>query len=411
MNNKLKIIHTGDLHLGMENYGRQDSKTLINTRIQDFLKSFDYIVDYAIDNKVDVFIIAGDIYHQKEPSIYIQNEFSKRLSRLKGAGIYTILLIGNHDSISSLSRISSLQIFHELKVPYIYVFEKAGLIKLETNNGPVQIVGLPYIEKNSLKEHMLNKGIAEEEQQSYFDDLFGKLLDGFEKEMDPEIPSILTAHLTLREAIYENWKPAIIGNELYISKSILSRGIFSYVALGHIHKNQFFTNESSMPQVAYCGSIDTLDFGEANFEHGFIYIELSKDSFDSKFIKIPDQRNFRTIELNVSDNPHTIEELKSRITKNNKDDIIRLNLTQDEQSPIDEQEIRREISGECFILSTIKIDKKKRKLTRINDLTSEIHPSEAIKKYIDCSDDEYLKENRDELIRITEELLKEIKNQ
>jgi DNA repair protein SbcD/Mre11 len=411
MSKKIKIIHTGDLHLGMENYGKQDTETLTNTRILDFFKSLDYIIDYSIDNDVDVVIIAGDIYHQKEPSVFIQNEFSKRLSKLKEAGIFTLLLIGNHDSISSISRISSLQIFDELKVPNIYVIDKPKLLKLDTKNGRIQIVALPYIERNSIKEYMINRNISDDEQQKLFDNLFTRLIKDFKKDLDPVLPSILTAHLTLREAVYDNWRPTIVGNELYVTDTILKDPIFSYVALGHIHKHQSFKSDKEFPEIAYCGSIDTLDFGEANFEHGFVSLEIENNKTESKFITIPDQRKFKTLDVNITGADSIIHEVKKQISNNSINDIVRLNIIEENESNIDEQELRKEFSKNCFILSTIKVEKKKKKATRINSLTNEMHPQDALIKYIDASDDDFLKENKEKLIKITEELLKEVKTE
>ena len=96
MNHGIKIVHTGDLHLGIESYGKNDEILPVNTRVNDFLKSLDYIIDYSINQNVDLFLIAGDIYEQREPSIYIQNEFTKRLVKLLEANISVVLLIGNH---------------------------------------------------------------------------------------------------------------------------------------------------------------------------------------------------------------------------------------------------------------------------------------------------------------------------
>src|SRR5512137_66260 len=119
----MKIIHTGDLHLGLENYGKQDPTTLTNSRVLDFLRSLDYLILETISKKADLLLITGDIYHQREPNIFVQNEFSKRLIRLVDHNIPVVLLIGNHDSLLAIKRVSSLQIFSELRVPNILVID------------------------------------------------------------------------------------------------------------------------------------------------------------------------------------------------------------------------------------------------------------------------------------------------
>ena len=45
------ILHVADIHIGVENYSTIDPETGLSTRLLDFLKSFDEVVDYAIEKK------------------------------------------------------------------------------------------------------------------------------------------------------------------------------------------------------------------------------------------------------------------------------------------------------------------------------------------------------------------------
>lgn len=408
MTQKIKIVHTGDLHLGIESYGKNEENLPVNTRVTDFFKSLDYIVDYSISNDVDLFLIAGDIYEQREPSVYIQNEFSKRLIRLLEANIAIVLLIGNHDSLTAIRKISSLQIFKELKIPNVYVIDEPTVIQIQTKSGIVQVAGLPYIDKNKMKEVFRNSSLKEEEKVELKELMIKNLLNDLENRIDSKYPSLLTAHLTVREAIYQNWRPAIIGNEIYISLDLLNNDLFSYVALGHIHKPQFINN---LKNIAYCGSIDTIDFGEADFDHGFILLEIDKKSIESNFVKIPEQRRFVTLNIEVEND----KDIKKVIAKEVKEkctitDIVKLNIIlEDPFLSIDEQEIRKTVSNHCFILSSIKIERKAKKQTRIDGLTNEGDPLDALNRYISVTDDPFIKENKDELVKLTFNLLKEIK--
>ena len=49
----MKILHFADLHIGVENYGQPDPQTGLSTRLKDFLYTYDYLVSFAIENKVD----------------------------------------------------------------------------------------------------------------------------------------------------------------------------------------------------------------------------------------------------------------------------------------------------------------------------------------------------------------------
>ncbi len=52
----ITFIHTADIHFGMENYGKLDTKTGIHSRLLDFEKALNICVDRAIAERVDFFL-------------------------------------------------------------------------------------------------------------------------------------------------------------------------------------------------------------------------------------------------------------------------------------------------------------------------------------------------------------------
>jgi len=64
----MKILHFADLHLGVESYGHINPETGLSTRLEDFLKALDQVVDYALENRVDLVLFCGDAYKSREPS-------------------------------------------------------------------------------------------------------------------------------------------------------------------------------------------------------------------------------------------------------------------------------------------------------------------------------------------------------
>ena len=93
----MKILHFADLHLGVESYGRIDPATGLSSRLLDFLSALDQVVDYALENKVDLVLFCGDAYKSREPTQTQQREFAQRINRLSTNGIPIFLLVGNHD--------------------------------------------------------------------------------------------------------------------------------------------------------------------------------------------------------------------------------------------------------------------------------------------------------------------------
>ena len=128
----MRVLHFADLHIGVELYGRPLPGKPWSSRMQDFLDAFDYLVDYALEERVDAVIFAGDAYKAREPSQTHQREFASRIRRLSEAGIATFLLVGNHDLPNAESRAHALEIFRTLDVPNVTVgdagwFQREGL--------------------------------------------------------------------------------------------------------------------------------------------------------------------------------------------------------------------------------------------------------------------------------------------
>ena len=65
----MKILHTADIHIGVENYGKIDPETRSSTRLSDFLRTFDEIVEFAINEAG-----RGTAWKKKiQPYIFLDN--------------------------------------------------------------------------------------------------------------------------------------------------------------------------------------------------------------------------------------------------------------------------------------------------------------------------------------------------
>ena len=136
----MKILHTADIHIGVENYGKIDPETRTSTRLSDFLRSFDEIVSFAIQETVDLVIIAGDAYKSRNPSQTHQREFAKRISKLSINNIPVFILIGNHDSPNIPGPATALEIFPTLDVEKVTIGDQLSNYDISTKSGAIQIV-------------------------------------------------------------------------------------------------------------------------------------------------------------------------------------------------------------------------------------------------------------------------------
>ena len=105
----MRFIHAADIHLdspltGLSAYADAPAE-LLRTATRD---AFANLVTVAIEESVDFFVIAGDLYDGNWKDFNTGIFFSSQMGRLKVAGIPVYLLYGNHDAESEMTKTLSL---------------------------------------------------------------------------------------------------------------------------------------------------------------------------------------------------------------------------------------------------------------------------------------------------------------
>lgn len=378
----IKLLHFADLHLGVENYGRMDSTTGLSTRLMDFLRAYDQVVDYALENDVSLVIFAGDAYKTRDPNPTYEREFAKRIRRLSTAGIPTVLVAGNHDTPGALGRAITVEIFATLEVENVYVARKPEVIPIETKDGPVQVVTLPWVTRSALiaRDEYKNKNLQEINQL-----ILDKVVNVFEgpdgliSQLDRTLPTILAAHATVQGAVYGSERSVMLGQEVILPPSLTRNPAFDYVALGHIHKHQVLNEK---PPVIYSGSIERIDFGEEREDKGFVVAEVERGRASWQFVKT-DARPFVTIEVNAQGDHPTAEVLEAIAAHNIENAVVRLiiHLAAEKEPLIHEDEIRRALR-EAFHVAAIVKDVERKVRLRLGDLPiEEMTPRQMLERY------------------------------
>ncbi|MEE3167410.1 MAG: exonuclease SbcCD subunit D, partial [Chloroflexota bacterium] len=268
----MRILHFSDLHIGVENYGRPDPKTGLSTRLGDFLDSLDQVVEFALNEGVDLVLLAGDAYKGRDPTQTHQREFAKRLNRLSQAGIPTFLLVGNHDLPAASSRATAVDIFPTLEVANIHVGNSLKTYDVATPSGPLQVLAVPWPRRSAILSREDSRGMSIEQVRQTLEE---RLTDGIEaaaSQLDPTIPAILTGHVTVNGATVGTERSMMLGQDHVLLVSALDRPQVEYIALGHIHKHQILRPDP--PMVVYSGSLQRVDFSEEGDEKGFCVIDL-----------------------------------------------------------------------------------------------------------------------------------------
>jgi exonuclease SbcD len=297
----LKILHFADAHIDISQQGRHDPVTGLPVRVMDFLKALDTIVDAAIDEKVDLVIFAGDAYKDRQPAPTYQREWGRRIMRLANAKIPTLLLVGNHDLSPASGRAHTLQEFDTLEVPNVRVLGKPEFLKPADLWGlPLQVLALPWVFRSGLMASLGLEGEEAEKVNQEIESRLTEILQNWMDELDPSLPTILTAHGSVQGALFGNERTVMLGKDIILPGSLVKDPRLDYVAMGHIHKHQDL-NPGTHPPVVYSGSIERVDFGEAGDEKYFVIAQVSKGKttyearkiegrrFIDKFISIKDR--------------------------------------------------------------------------------------------------------------------------
>ena len=402
MNEHIRIIHTADLHIGTQNYGKTDPTTGLHTRLLDFLKTFDELIDHAIDNEIDIVLICGDIFKSREPDVTQQREFAKRIKRLSQEGIVVYIVIGNHDLHNASGKATSVEIYDIVGLQGIYIKRRPGVDIINTKRGKIQLVALPYVTSANLT----CEGMSIEEISLEMRKKLNDLTERLAAEIDNTLPAVLASHYSLIGADSGSEKGIMLGREVTLPVSMFERSEYNYVAMGHIHKHQKLGND---PPVVYSGSLDRVDFSEENEDKGFVELFVKKGEALYNFVKLS-TRPFKTIFVDASSGDpfnksiqaiEEIDDLSKTIVK------LRVSLEISTLHNLNESELYKLLRQDSFYVAGIeKIFNRDTSHLRHPGLTERMDAKQALSEYISKKED-YSKIKSD-LLRENEHILDEI---
>ncbi|MEJ2413079.1 MAG: exonuclease subunit SbcD [Anaerolineales bacterium] len=330
-----RILHFADAHIDIANYGRRDPDSGLPLRILDFLNSLDEIVNTAIEEEVDCVLFAGDAYKDQNPAPTYQREWGQRIMRLSRAGIPTILLVGNHDISPAVGRAHALTEFSTLQVPHLLTIDKPGFFSADVLNQlppqgkslDFQLIALPWISRSEMAAEL---GMATRDSEALFQEMERKLsqdLDNWLKEADPDLPTVLAAHATVEGSVYGGERSVSLGTDFVLPLSLAADPRLDYTALGHIHKKQQL-NPKNHPPVAYPGSIERVNFGEAQDKKYFLIAEVQKGKTKIDWRELENIRPFVDLRISLESSDDITGQIRAALPPDNQltDAVTRLVL-------------------------------------------------------------------------------------
>ncbi|MEE8136598.1 MAG: exonuclease SbcCD subunit D [Thermodesulfobacteriota bacterium] len=406
---KIKFIHLSDIHIGLQTHGKINPATGKNTRLEDIVKSLDFVFDYALKESVDLVLIAGDIFHRENPHPTEEIEFARRVVNLvEKSRTKVVMVLGNHDYPSAGGKASAVEIFPALDIEGVTIVRKPGLHTLDTENGQVQIACLPWAGRSGLVSKDEYKSLSTQEIQIEIEKRLIAIIRDLSSKTDNSNPAIFLGHLSVRNAKLSGTEiDTITISDPIIPVSELNNGAFNYVALGHIHRFQNL-NKDDFPPIVYSGSIERIDFTEEKEKKGFVIGEIveSEEGWkcEYEFIETP-ARKFLTIEIDGSDLDSDLN-LEKRFKKEDiANAVVRVRFkVLNPGEKIDEKRIKS-LFESAQTLKIEKIFEKPEKIMRHPGLSKTMGLMEALDKYIETKPE--LKDIADEMKSYAEKLIRD----
>ncbi len=390
----VRVLHFADVHIGMENYGKMNAESGMSSRVHDFARRMDEMLEFAIENGVELAIFAGDAFKNKNPNPTLQREFADRIRDLSEI-CPVVLLVGNHDLATNRERASSIDIYTTLRVPNVYVGNDFLITTVETAGGPVELALAPYPTRALLfpdAEELAGMGMRDLED-AMTRRLIAKIDGLARRAAEAEAPRILVGHFSIAEAQAGSERTLMLSRDISVPVSEVANPVWDYVALGHIHRHQNLTkNRPGVPPVVYSGSLEAIDFGEEGDRKGFAWIDLERGRTTWKFIPVH-SRPFVSLDVNVRGSLTPIQDILDDIAKTDVTDaVVRLTIPADEDQEsmftngIEQVRAALYSAGANHIAAIdVKIEHIKR--TRLDDGPEGLTNLELVEKYLESNRD------------------------
>ncbi|MEA2435139.1 MAG: repair protein SbcD/Mre11 [Actinomycetota bacterium] len=278
----MRLLHTADWHVGKAIGGR--------SRADEHEAVLAEIADIARREKVDVSIVAGDLFDTAAPSPESERIVYRSLLEL-ARHAPVVVVPGNHDSDRRLAAIAPLLDLAEVNVR---CFVERDSIELTTQTGEaLRLALIPWLSQRYIVKaaELMAKDAGDLTGQfsSRMRSIVTALTEGF----SADAVNVVVGHMTIAggelgggertaQTIFDYWvDPTIFPNTAH------------YVALGHLHKAQQMAGPCP---IHYCGSPMQLDFSDKQEAKGVLVVDATPGAPATvRTVPIASGRKLRTL--------------------------------------------------------------------------------------------------------------------
>jgi len=349
----MKIAIAADLHIGANKFKTTNEK---------WCEPVVELVDYAIENKIDKVVFAGDVMNDRRPTTWASQFLSDQLERLANAGIEILGADGNHDDGVAADSVSAT--WHVMgtwarKHPEARYITNAG--------SPVNIVLLPWVTPQAYGISG-ERGLKQQLEDTQF-----HAIEHMKELIAPDATNILIGHAMVAYGSGEDDlapSPGLqwAGKDVVFDYHTLAKG-FDGVFLGHVHDPE---------SMGYVGSSQPTDWGDAGQRKSFQVI-------DTDYMKQVTVVPYKT-SLKLLDHNHKTAAALANLTDHYDIGRWHYHVEGEEQEPTVEElaRVRSEMELHCDVVESITVTKDRTVVQRVNTDASlaAMDPGAAMKAWL-----------------------------
>ena len=292
----MRILHTGDWHLGRIFYARHLTNDQAYVLEHQFFKLLK-------DAKIDAIVIAGDVFDRAVPPVEAVELWDMVITKLAlDYKIPTLVIGGNHDSAERLDMGRDLY-----SRSHVHVWGRMDRslepLYLEDGYGEIAFCPMPFTEPRTVLTNLLETVPAKQRLDEWqnlavaYGETYAAWADYLRSLVPQGMRTVGMAHTMVAGSITsESERPLVIGGTANVGVDVFAP--FNYTALGHIHRPQRMGTDN----IRYSGSLLKYSFDEANHNKSFTIVDMdAKGHCQIEQVGIEAQHDVAIVKGNFND--------------------------------------------------------------------------------------------------------------
>jgi len=260
----MRILHTADWHVGRR-LGRHD-------RTAEMRAALDEVAAIADRERVDLVIVAGDVFDRAAPPVEALSLGLGALLRLADDRPL-VVVAGNHDApelfdaLSPLLRQRGVHAIGRIRAP-----DAGGILGPDELGVPAVVAGFPFLREGRVVDFMAETGSWYGQYAEKVAAIAAAYNTALVERAGHDLVPVLVAHFMVNGVrVSRSERELHIGDAYTATAQAIPPGP-QYVALGHIHAPQSVPG-APVP-AEYAGSLLPLDFGEAGEQKRVVLVDV-----------------------------------------------------------------------------------------------------------------------------------------